>query len=156
MPVTSKRWFEDHTMVAVREGLERRDPARAALEVLPELIVCTGRDEQELAVADEGCRGLIGFYSSTPAYRPVFDCEGYGEVQPVARSFTREARWAELGTLIEAPLLERIAVRGTPSEVAAQIVERYGAHTDRVAVYLPYAVADGLLEELIDALHSAS
>ncbi len=66
---------------------------------------------------------------------------------------TKEGRWDELGSLIERPLLERIAVRGTPAEVAAQIARRYSAHTDRVAVYLPYATADGLLGELVDAVH---
>jgi probable F420-dependent oxidoreductase len=156
MPVTSERFFTEQTLVAVERGVARRDPSMAPLQVLPELIVCTGRDDAEMAVAEEGCRGLLGFYSSTPAYRPVFECEGYGDIQPVARRLTKEGRWDELGALIEAPLLERVAVRGTPTEVAAQIVRRYAAHTDRVAVYLPYAVAEGLLEELIEALHSAS
>ncbi len=154
MPVTSEQYFESHTMASVREGLARRDESAGSFEVLPELIVCTGRDEQEMAVADAGCRGLIGFYSSTPAYRPVFELEGYGEVQPIARSFTKEGRWDELGTLIEQPLLERIAVRGTPRQVAEQIGRRYSAHTDRVAVYLPYATGDDLVGELIDELHS--
>jgi probable F420-dependent oxidoreductase len=155
MPVTSERFFTEQTMVAVGEGLERRDPERGPLEVLPELIVCTGRDEAEMAVADAGCRGLLGFYSSTPAYRPVFECEGYGEIQPLARAMTKEGRWDELAELIEEPLLERIGVRGTPAQVAAEISRRYGAHTDRVAVYLPYGIADGLLEELIDEFHRA-
>lgn len=155
MPVTSERFFSERTMVAVEEGRARRDPARGPLEVLPELIVCTGRDEAEMAVAEDGCRGLLGFYSSTPAYRPVFECEGYGEIQPVARAMTKEGRWDELSQLIEAPLLERIAVRGTPAQVAAEISRRYSAHTERVAVYLPYGIADGLLEELIDELHRA-
>ena len=154
MPVTSEQFFESHTMAAVREGLARRDASMGEFEVLPELIVCTGRDDEEMAVADAGCRGLIGFYSSTPSYRPVFELEGYGEVQPIARSFTKEGRWDELGTLIEQPLLERIAVRGTPQQVAAQIGRRYRDHTDRVAVYLPYAAADDLVAELIDELHS--
>ena len=108
-----------------------------------------------MAVADAGCRGLLGFYSSTPAYRPVFECEGYGEIQPLARAMTKEGRWDELAELIEEPLLERIGVRGTPAQVAAEISRRYGAHTDRVAVYLPYGIADGLLEELIDEFHRA-
>lgn len=153
MPVTSERFFAERTLAAVSQGLQRRDPDRGELEILPELIVCTGRDEEELAAADAGCRGLLGFYSSTPAYRPVFECEGYGEIQPEARALTKQGRWDELSSLIEAPLLERIAVRGTPAEVAGQIARRYSAHTDRVAVYLPYATADGLLEELIDELH---
>jgi probable F420-dependent oxidoreductase len=155
MPVTSERFFAEQTMTAVRDGLARRGADRGPLEVLPELIVCTGRDEAEMAVAEEGCRGLLGFYSSTPAYRPVFECEGYGEIQPEARQLTKEGRWDELSGLIEPPLLERIAVRGTPAEVARQIVRRYAEHTDRVAVYLPYGIADGLLEQLIDELHRA-
>ena len=155
MPVTSERFFTEHTLVAVEQGLARRPAERGPLEVLPELIVCTGRDEAEMAVAEAGCRGLLGFYSSTPAYRPVFECEGYGEIQPVARALTKEGRWDELSNLIEAPLLERIAVRGTPAEVAREIARRYSAHTDCVAVYLPYATADGLLEDLVDELHRA-
>lgn len=153
MPVTSETFFTERTLPAVERGLERRDPSLGRFRVLPELIVCTGRDEAEMAVAEQGCRGLLGFYASTPAYRPVFETEGYGQIQPEARALTKEGRWDELGALIEAPLLERVAVRGTPAEVAGQIARRYGAHTDRVAVYLPYATADGLLDELIDELH---
>jgi probable F420-dependent oxidoreductase len=155
MPVTSERFFNEQTLVAVQDGLTRRDPAQPPLQVLPELIVCAGRDEAEMEVAEAGCRGLLGFYSSTPAYRPVFELEGYGEIQPVARDLTRAGRWDELSGLIDEPLLQRIAVRGTPAEVARQISDRYAAHTDRVAVYLPYGTADGLLEELIDELHRA-
>jgi probable F420-dependent oxidoreductase len=155
MPVTSERYFTEHTLAAVARGAARRAEDRGPLEILPELIVCSGRDDQEMATAEEGCRGLLGFYASTPAYRPVFECEGYGEIQPTARALTKEGRWDQLGALIEAPLLERVAVRGTPAEVAAQISRRYAEHTSRVAVYLPYAVADGLLDELIDELHRA-
>ncbi len=154
MPVTSRRWFEEHTMDAVERGRSRRDPVLGPLEVLPELIIAVGRDEDELAVADAGCRALLGFYVSTPAYRPVFEVESAGELQPIARDLTREGRWDDLGDLIDDELLARIAVRGTPAEVAAQIADRYGTHSSRVAVYLPYTVADGLWGELVDELHS--
>ena len=40
-------------------------------------------------------------------------------------------------------------------EVAREIARRYSAHTDRVAVYLPYATSDGLREDLVDELHRA-
>lgn len=154
MPVTSRRWFEEHTMAAVERGLAKRSPELGPLEVLPELIVAVGRNEAELAAADAGCRALLGFYVSTPAYRPVFEVEGAGDLQPVAREMTREGRWDELGALIDDDLLARIAVRGTPVEVASQILDRYGPHAQRVAVYLPYAVADGLWGELVEQLRS--
>jgi probable F420-dependent oxidoreductase len=154
MPVTSERFFTERTLAAVEEGRARRDPELGPLEILPELIVCVGRDAEEQAVADAGCRGLLGFYSSTPAYRPVFDLAGRGEIQPVARTYTREGRWDELSELIDEHLLETIAVRGTPQEVAAQIGRRYAAHTGRVAIYTPYAMADDLFREVVDAIHA--
>jgi probable F420-dependent oxidoreductase len=154
MPVTSDRFFAEVTLPAVAEGLSRRHPALGAFEVLPEVIVCCGRDEAELAAADAGCRALLGFYISTPAYRPVIDLEGYGDLQPVAQQMTREGRWDELGALVDDDLLATLTVRGTPAQVAAHIGERYRGHATRVCVYLPYGMADGLLPELVDALHA--
>ena len=154
MPVTSDRFFAEVTLPAVADGLSRRHPALGDFEVLPEVIVCCGRDEAELAAADAGCRALLGFYVSTPAYRPVIDLEGHGELQPVAQQMTREGRWDELGALVDDDLLATLTVRGTPTQVAAHIGERYRGHADRVCVYLPYAMADGLLPELVDALHA--
>ena len=154
MAVTSERFFTERTLPAVQAGLEQRSGRLGPFELLPELIVCTGRDERELAAADQGCRALLGFYASTPAYRPVFDIEGYGEVQPVAQGLTRQGRWDELSGLVDDDLLSRIAVRGSPAEVAAQVARRYGAHAQRLAIYLPYELADDLLEELFGALHA--
>lgn len=154
MAVTSERFFTERTLVAVDRGLALRSDELAPFQLLPELIVAVGRDERELAAADAGCRALLGFYASTPAYRPVFETEGYGDIQPVARALTREGRWDDLAALIDDPLLARVAVRGTPREVAATIGRRYGAHAERVAIYLPYALDDDLLGELVDAIHS--
>ncbi len=154
MPVTSDRFFAEVTLPSVADGLARRHPSLGAFEVLPEVIVCCGRDEAELAAAEAGCRALLGFYVSTPAYRPVIDLEGRGELQPVAQQMTREGRWDELGALVDDDLLATLTVRGTPAQVAARIGDRYRGHATRVCVYLPYGTADGLLEELVDALHA--
>lgn len=154
MPVTSERFFTERTLVAVEEGLGRRGDAHGELEILPELILCVGRNSEEQAIADAGCRGLLGFYSSTPAYRPVFEIEGKGDIQPIARGLTREGRWDELADLIDEDILSTVSVRGTPKEVAAQIGRRYSAHTGRVAIYTPYAMPDDLLREIIDEIHA--
>jgi len=152
MPVTSERFFTESTLPAVAEGLSRRDPGLGAFRVLPELIVACGRDDSEQAVADAGCRALLGFYASTPAYRPVLDHEGFGDIQPVAQGLTREGRWDELAALIPDELLDLVAVRGTPTEVAATIERRYGPHAERVCVYTPYATEDDLLADLVAAI----
>ena len=154
MPVTSDRFFAEVTVPAVTEGLGRRDPSLGPFEVLPEIIVCCGRDEAEMDAAIAGCRALLGFYASTPAYRPVLDLEGFGEIQPVAQGLTREGRWDELSSLVDDTLLDAVTVRGAPAEVADRIANRYAGRATRVCVYLPYATADGLLAELVAELHA--
>ena len=154
MAVTSERFFTERTLPAVQAGLDRRGADLGPFELLPELIVCAGRDEAELAAADVGCRALLGFYASTPAYRPVLDIEGYGDLQPVAQGFTRQGRWDELAGLVDDELLARIAVRGTPAQIAAEVARRYAHHARRLAIYLPYELGDDLLDELFDALHA--
>jgi probable F420-dependent oxidoreductase len=155
MPVTSERFFEERTLPAIERGLERRSDRLAPLEVLPELIVCCGRTPEEQAAADAGCRALLGFYVSTPSYRPVFELAGYGELQPAAQQLTRAGRWDELGGLIDDDVLATVALRGTPGEIAAQVRRRYSGRCERVCIYMPYAMDDDLLGELIAALHAA-
>lgn len=165
MPVTSEQFFNERTLPAVQRGLKRRANSAASsaagaesaaedFEILPELIVCVGRTAEEQAAADAGCRALLGFYSSTPAYQPVFEIEGKGHIQPLARNLTREGKWEELADLIDDELLSAVAVRGTPEQVAQQIARRYSAHTGRVAMYTPYGLAEGLLEDVITKIHA--
>lgn len=153
MPVCSDRFFAGSTLPAVERGLARRDPSLGELEIVPEVIVACGRDESELATADAGCRALLGFYASTPAYRPVLEIEGYGELQPVAQQLTRDGRWDDLSSVVDDGLLEAITVRGNPAEVADRVEARFGGRVRRVCVYLPYAAAPGLLAELVGELH---
>ena len=130
MPFTSSRFFEDHTLAAVEPGLEPSQLGLDPLEVVPELIVCVGRDDDELAAADAGCRALLGFYGSTPAYRPVLEAEGRGELQPVlTRPVARAGRWDDMAATHRrrAPGSDRGA--GHPgSRWPRQVRRRYGEH----------------------------
>jgi probable F420-dependent oxidoreductase len=154
MPFNSKRHFAEHTLPRVAEGLAAANRNPSSFTVLPEVIVSVGRTDEELAAADEGTRFLLGFYASTPAYRPVLDAHGWGDLQPEAAAVIGSGRWDELGTLIDDEVLTTIAARGTPNEVAAEITDRFGDHAERVGFYLPYAFADDTLGELVDALHA--
>ncbi len=153
MPVTSEEFFATATLPAVERGRAKRPEHLADVEILPELIVCSGRTPDEQAAADAGCRALLGFYVSTPSYRPVFEMAGYGDLQPQAQQLTREGRWDALGDLIDDDVLSTVAVRGTPEQVAAQVGDRYGAHATRVCTYMPYGPPDDLVADVVAAIH---
>ena len=74
----------------------------------------------------------IAFYGSTPAYRPVLESVGFGELQPELNRLSKAGEWEEMGQRIEDDLLEAIAVVGEPNEIAAKIAERYGGIFDRL------------------------
>jgi probable F420-dependent oxidoreductase len=156
MPFNTRRHFQERTLPMVDEGLARAGRVSADLDLVGEVIVCCGRTEQELAAADEATRWLLSFYASTPAYRPVLDLEGWGDLQSELHALSREGRWDEMPRRIEPAMLATLAARGTPEEVATDIAARFGDRVRRVGFYTPYAIDDERLGALIDALRTRS
>jgi probable F420-dependent oxidoreductase len=145
MPFHSHRHFRERTLPAIEEGLARRtDPGPFA--VYPQAIVAMGRTPDQLAAATLGVRGLLAFYGSTPAYRPVLDVEGWGELQPELNALSKTAhdRHSVLAMvdLVSDEMVDTLAVRGTPEEVAAELERRFGDVAERVCCYFPGYDAD--------------
>jgi len=149
MPFCTERFFVDHTLVAVDRGLAASGRTRDDFSIVCESIVAVGRDESEMSTAVEGVRFLLSFYGSTPAYRPVLDAHGWGDLQVELNAMTKSDRWAEMPALIDDEMLRTLAVVGSPSDVAAQLVARFGDVADRVGFYFPYTIADDLIAELV-------
>ena len=55
-------------------------------------IVVTGRDEEEMRRSREAVREQLAFYGTTPAYLPVFELEGYGDLHPELKRLANESR----------------------------------------------------------------
>jgi probable F420-dependent oxidoreductase len=155
-PFTSDRFVHDSTMPVLEAELATAGRARDGFTVVGGSIAAIGGRATDQAAADDAARGLVAFYGSTPAYRPVLDIEGHGEIQPELRTLTREGRWAELPTLVDDTVLASIVLRGTPAEVGAQLVARYRGVADRVNVTIPHAVDPADLADLAAAVTSAT
>jgi probable F420-dependent oxidoreductase len=154
-PFHSERFLEEHTLPIVDAGLHAAGRPRGAFSVIADVIVCAGRDDAELAAADAGSRGLLAFYGSTPAYAPVLDLHGWTSLQPTLQRLVREGRWAEMSALIDDEMLATLTVRGSPAEVAAELIRRYEHSVERVGFYLPYAHDETLTTEIIDQLKAS-
>lgn len=156
MPFNSERHMEERTVPAIERGLTTAGRSFDDLEITVEVIAAVGRTEEELQAA-MAIRGILGFYGSTPSYRPVLDVHGWGDLQPELNRLSKQGDWATMMGLIDDEVMNTLAVVGSPAEVAAQIVDRYGRWADRVCVYFPgYDVGDDLIAEVTSAIHSAS
>ncbi|MCK0518846.1 TIGR03617 family F420-dependent LLM class oxidoreductase [Williamsia sp. DF01-3] len=153
MPFGSKRFLHESTLPAVREGLAAAGRSESDFEVVPEIIVSvdTGRDDDHAST-----RMLLAFYGSTPAYRPVLDAHGWGDLQPELNAMSKQGRWQEMATLIDDEILHTIAACGTPSEVAAHIRDRVDGVSDRICLYQPGPIEVDALAEIVDELGGSS
>jgi probable F420-dependent oxidoreductase len=145
MPFGNKRFLHEVTMPAVREGLAAAGRPVEDFVVIPEIIISVGDDHT-------AARRLLGFYGSTPAYRPVLEIHGWGDLQPELNALSKQGRWQEMGTLIDDDVLHTIAACGTAAEVAAHIRDRVDGISDRICLYQPGPVAPEALAEVVDAL----
>jgi probable F420-dependent oxidoreductase len=130
---TTEKYLRETTLPALERGFARAGKTRADFEISYPVFVCTGSNERELAEAKVATRKQIAFYGSTPAYRPVLESIGVGELQDDLNRMSKQGRWDEMGTLITDDILSAFAVVGEPSTIAGQIKARYGDVIDRTS-----------------------
>jgi probable F420-dependent oxidoreductase len=147
-PFMSEQFMREQTLTNVDLGLAAADRQRADFSIVATTIVCTGRDEAEMATARAGTRALLAFYGSTPAYRPVLDAHGWGDLQPELNTLSKQGRWAEMGALVDDEILTTLAVCGEPAAVGPEIIRRFGDVADRVGFYLPYLFDPAAIAEV--------
>jgi probable F420-dependent oxidoreductase len=153
-PFHSEQFLHERTLVGVEAGLSASARDRDRFSLVADVIVCAGRDERELAGADAGTRTLLAFYGSTPAYAPVLELHGWSAAQPQLAGMVRAGDWAAMPSLIDDSMLRALSVRGTPDEVADELLRRYSGVADRVGFYLPYEHDDSLVTEIIAAVRA--
>ena len=104
----------------------------------------------------DACAFIVAFYGSTPAYRPVLDVEGWGELQPELNARSKQGEWQSMAVLDRRRRVRPIAVRGTPAEAAAEIARRF-PDCDRICAYFPgYTALDELIAEFTAAVKGAA
>ena len=135
---TTERYLRETTLPALERGFAKarakgEQKSRANFEISYPCFVVTGRDEQELAAAKTATCRQIAFYGSTPAYKPVLDSIGAGELQPRLNAMSKQGRWAEMGTLIDDETMRHFAVVAEPVDIAAAMKARFGDIVDRTA-----------------------
>ena len=155
-PFNSMPFIEERALPAVHRGLEKSGRERDDFILQINAIVITGETEQERSAAKDSVKSLLGFYASTPAYRPPMEAVGYGDLQPEMNRLSKEGRWDELGERIDDNFVEAFATSGEPGDIAGMLLDKYGAHADRLAIYAPYAAPDAMWTRIIGELKAGA
>lgn len=148
---TTETYLRETTLPALERGFAKAGKTRADFEISYPVFVVTGQTEEELDTAKVATAKQIAFYGSTPAYKPVLDSIGAGELQGELNKMSKQGRWEEMGTLIGDDLIKEFAVIGEPGDIPGQIKSRYGDIIDRTSAayaHIPKSERTKLIAEL--------
>ena len=85
------------TPARARAGAAKAGKTRADLTVSYPGFVVTGATEADMAAATKAVREQIAFYGSTPAYRPVLELHGWGDLQTELNTLSKRGEWVQDG-----------------------------------------------------------
>ncbi len=147
---STEKYIRESLIPRITEALDGVDKSLGDFEISYPAFVVTGESEEEIQRNREFIKYRIAFYASTPAYKGVLDCHGWGDLQPELNRLSKENKWNEMSALISDEILAEFAVIGSPTAVAAEITARYGDLVDRVTLEakLPDEVIESQLEIL--------
>lgn len=131
-PFHTREYLSRVIRPALEDGLGAAGRTGAALEVAGNVFVITD-PQQEFMV-----RAQVAFYASTPSYRRVMQIHGWEDMAEELSALARRGAWEQMPDLIRPEILEQVAVRAAPADLAEVLIERYRGLLDRIALYLPY------------------
>jgi probable F420-dependent oxidoreductase len=130
--LSSPRYVREVTLPALERGLEASGRVRADIELTcPGFIAVADTDEQR-EKARAGMRRHVAFYASTPAYRPVLEVHGWGDLQPELYQCSKRGQWKEMAGLVDDEVLDAFTVIAPHDRLAVEVGARYGGVADRI------------------------
>jgi probable F420-dependent oxidoreductase len=132
--ICSARYLREVIVPALERGLTRSGRPRGAFEITCPGFISVVDDESKMAKARDAMRRQVGYYASTPAYRPVLDLHGWGDLQTELYTLSKTGRWDDMARLVDDSVLDTLTIVCTPDRLAGEVAARYGGLVDRINV----------------------
>jgi len=151
---STERYLREATLPALEKGFEKAGRTREGFEITAPAFVVARDTEEEIAEGVAFIKNQIAFYGSTPAYRPVLELHGWGDLQDELKAMTKRGEWDAMSELIDDEVLNTFAVVGTPEEAVAEIRRRYGDVATRIQLAMPEDRDEARWRSLFDELRN--
>ena len=134
---TTERYLREVTVPALERGLAASGRVRSDVQISYPGMVVTGADEAGFAAAAKAVKTQLAFYGSTPAYRPVLELHGWGDLQTELNTLSKRGAWEEMADLIDDEMLDTFAVVGELDDIAGMVLDRFGGRRRPVQLLRP-------------------
>jgi probable F420-dependent oxidoreductase len=150
---TTERYLREVSLPALERGAAKAGKTRGELTVSYPGFVVTGSDDQSTEAAADAVRQQIAFYGSTPAYRPVLELHGWGDLQSELNTLSKRGEWVKMGELIDDDVLNAFAIVCPLDQVATEVRNRFEGMVDRFSFYAPYKVDPEVWKDVLAGFH---
>lgn len=151
-PFTTERYLREATLPALQRGRAKAGTSLDGFEISGGGFVVVRESEDEIAAAAQAVKAQIGFYGSTPAYRPVLELHGWGDLHEELHAITKRGEWDRLHEAIDDEVLRAFSIIGRPEEVVPEMRRRYGDAVTRVPINVSDRPDPARLHALLDSL----
>jgi probable F420-dependent oxidoreductase len=134
---STERYLREATIPALARGRAKVGLGLQGFEITAPSFVVARDSEEVIAAGVQFVKEQISFYGSTPAYRPVLEIHGWGDLQDELNEMTKRGAWDKMADMIDDEVLHTFAVIGTPEQAAAELLRRYGDVATRVTLTIP-------------------
>jgi hypothetical protein len=120
-------------------------------------MVATGNDDQTMSRAIEVIRSTIAFYGSTPAYWPVLELHGWGDLGQELHRCSVSGQWDAMNKLVPDDVVDAFAVVARWDDLPEKLLAQFGGLVDRLMYALPFDTAPPeVLADMIEKVHRGS
>src|SRR6266481_4931534 len=126
--------------------------ARETFEISGGGFVVTGKDDEAVARLFDWVRYRVAFYGSTPAYWPVFEVHGLGDLGRKLNAMTRAGQWDQMAKEVSDDVVHLFAAVGRHDQIARAIEERFGGLVDSIGASANSAKPSDMPPDLLQDL----
>jgi probable F420-dependent oxidoreductase len=130
----TERYLREVQVPAIERGRGKAGKGMDGFEINTPGFPVIGDTEEEIAAGIAAAKSQIGFYGSTPAYRPVLELSGWEALGEELTRLSKSDGWDAMPELIDDEVLDAFTVIGTPEETGTELRERYGDVATRVVL----------------------
>jgi len=149
-PFHTAKYLREIVLPAIATGAAKAGRSHKDVQISGSAFVISEDAEREMV------RAQVAFYASTPSYRPVLECHGWGETGEKLAQLAPRRKWDEMPLEISDEMLETFAVTAKPEELPNKLIAKYTGLLDRLTLYAPFAPGENeqRWRRLVEAIHA--
>ncbi len=148
-PFCTRRYVDEVVLPQLQAGMARSGRARKHFEISGGGFIATGPDEAAVARMVEWVRSRVAFYGSTPAYWPVLEVHGLGELGRKLNVMSKAGQWEQMTAEISDDVVRLFAAVGPHGGIAREIESRFGGAADAVAISGGYGMHQDVPSDVV-------